>query len=125
MNAKTASLVLVALAIMTVTPVVQAVNTKAQEQALTTKYTKAMELAKKAFSKKPKDAKIKATYIGTILKLANHYLEAEFMPPKSKYPASLKLYREILKLNPKHAIAKERKDTIEGIYRSMNRPIPK
>ena len=45
-------------------------------------------------------------------------------PPRVKYPGALKAYREVLKYDKTNAKAKQNIATIEGIYKSMGRPIP-
>lgn len=80
--------------------------------------------AKAAYAKKPKDAKVKKAYIDATMKLADAELVSPALLPKVKYPRSLRHYREIRKVDPKNAKANEQIALIEGIYRSMKRPIP-
>jgi hypothetical protein len=84
-------------------------------------YTK----AKVAFDKKPKDAKLKKSYIDAAMKYGNVALTSSALTPKEKYPLSLKMYREVLRLDPKNKEAKSNKELIEGIYKQMGRPVPK
>jgi hypothetical protein len=44
--------------------------------------------------------------------------------PRIKYRAALKDYRQALKFDPANKLAKSNKDLIEGIYKSMGRPVP-
>lgn len=81
--------------------------------------------AEAAFKKKPADAKLKKTHLDAARKLADAVLVSPALAPKDKYPKSLRLYRGIVKVEPKNAHAKKQIDLIEGIYRSMGRPIPK
>lgn len=81
--------------------------------------------AKGAYTKKPKDAKLKQEYIKVSLKLANDTMVSPPLPPKVKYPKALRLYREVLKVDPKNKEATENKKMIEDIYKSMGIPIPK
>lgn len=46
------------------------------------------------------------------------------MPPRMKYPGALKAYREVLKYDANNKKAKDNIAMIEGIYKSMGRPIP-
>jgi tetratricopeptide (TPR) repeat protein len=46
------------------------------------------------------------------------------LTPKEKYPKALRLFREVLKLDPDNAQAKKSAETIEAIYKSMGRPVP-
>lgn len=74
---------------------------------------------------KPKDAKLK-------LKAAEAYYQAghaaEYSPnlsPRVKYRAALRDYRVALALDPTHKKAAAEKKTIEDIYKSMGREVPK
>lgn len=80
--------------------------------------------ARKAFFKSPKDPKLKKAYVAATWKHAEAVLVSPALGPKDKYPRSLKLYREILKVEPSNKLAKERISLIEGIYKSMGRPVP-
>lgn len=80
--------------------------------------------AKAAFAKKPKDAKAKKAYIDATMKLADAELISPALLPKDKYPKALRHYREVRKVDPKHTKANEQIALIEGIYKSMKRPIP-
>lgn len=81
--------------------------------------------AEAAYKKKPTDAKLKKGHIEAATKLADAVLVSPALPPRDKYPKSLRLYRGIVKVDAKNAHAKKQIDLIEGIYRSMGRPIPK
>jgi hypothetical protein len=48
----------------------------------------------------------------------------EKLPPFRKYPAALRSFRKTLEYDKNHAKAKENIATIEGIYKSMGRPVP-
>ncbi|MCE9559896.1 MAG: hypothetical protein K8R88_13220 [Armatimonadetes bacterium] len=84
-------------------------------------YTK----TKAAFTKKPKDAKIKKSYVDATVSFGTITMNSPLLGPKEKYPKALNLYREALKADPKNEIALANKDMIEKIYKSMGRPIPK
>lgn len=86
---------------------------------------KSQVAAKSAFVKSPKDPKAKAAYIKSSNKLAYTAMNALTLPPRVKYPKALRLYRDVLKVDPKNAEALKWKKQIEDIYRSMGRPIPK
>ncbi len=81
--------------------------------------------AEAAYKKKPTDAKLKKAHLDAATKLADAVLVSPALAPKDKYPKSLRVYRGIMKVDPKNAHAKKQIDLIEGIYRSMGRPIPK
>jgi hypothetical protein len=46
------------------------------------------------------------------------------LPPRQKYPTALRAYREVLKHDKDNAKARKGIATIEGIYKSMGRPVP-
>ncbi len=100
------------------------INTKT-ELANLQKLENLQVASKTKFQKAPKDAKKRKEYISLTLTLANNVQASMALSSKEKYPKSLRLYREVLKTDPKNAEAKENKERIEMIYRSMGRPIPK
>jgi tetratricopeptide (TPR) repeat protein len=99
------------------------VDDKAEAASLA-KLEAAYESAKGAFDKAPKDSAKKGAYVAATLKLAYDTMTAESLAPKDKYPKALRLYRDVLKLEPKNAEAIEWRNQIEAIYTSMGRPIP-
>lgn len=80
--------------------------------------------SKAAYTKKPKDAKLRKGYIDATISYGTISMNSPVMTPKQKYPQALRLYREALKLDPKNEIALNNKKMIESIYKSMNRPVP-
>lgn len=46
------------------------------------------------------------------------------LPPKEKYPQSLKMFRKALEVDPNNKLAKDSVKLIEDIYASMGRPVP-
>jgi hypothetical protein len=56
--------------------------------------------------------------------LGNGYMYEESLPPFQKYPAALRQFRAALKFDSENKKAKQNIATIEGIYKSMGRPIP-
>ena len=80
--------------------------------------------AKAAYEENPSDTAAKTAYADAALMNANFYMYKSPLPPNQKYPKALALYREVLKADPSNAAAKESIETIESIYRSMNRPVP-
>jgi hypothetical protein len=82
-------------------------------------------VSKAKFLKSPKDAKKRKEYLALTLMLANNTQASMALGSKVKYPKALRLYREVLQTDPKNKEAKENKERIEMIYRSMGKPIPK
>lgn len=94
------------------------------EKAKIAKLEKSYVAAKSAVAKGKSDKNLKA-YTVAALAYADAVMYAGSLPPKDKYPKSLKVYREVLTYDPKNKKAKENKEMIEQIYKSMGRPIPK
>lgn len=95
-----------------------------KERAMLASLEKTQVAAKAAHAKKP-SADTKKSLIAANLKLADAVLVSPALGPKDKYPKSLRLYREVKALDPANKAAKEKIALIEGIYKSMGRPIPK
>ncbi len=100
-------------------------KTPTETQKQLQKVTKAYETAKAQYKKKPKDQKLKATYVKATVTLGTMTMNSPDLGPKDKYPGALRLYREALALDPKNKEALANKKMIEDIYKSMGRPIPK
>lgn len=88
-------------------------------------YRSAYAAAKKALQAKPKDKKARSTFVAATNRLATGTMVAEGLPPKQRYPAALRLYREVLKIDPTNHEAKNNSEMIVAVYKSMHRPIPK
>lgn len=88
------------------------------------KLEKEYNAAKAAFAKAPKNAKAKQRFIDAGVRYGHESMTSDFLPAKVKYRQALKIYREVLKVDPKNPVAKPESDLIISIYKSMNRPIP-
>jgi tetratricopeptide (TPR) repeat protein len=100
------------------------VDTK-KELAAIAQLEKEYKQAKAAFEKNKKSAPLKKAYGEKTLKLAEKIMYSPALAPRDKYPQALRYYREVLTVDPKNKKAKESIDTIEKIYKSMGRPVPK
>ncbi|MBI4751023.1 MAG: hypothetical protein HY774_21290 [Acidobacteria bacterium] len=78
----------------------------------------------KQYEAKPGDAKLKAELVKAKLEYGNELMFKSPLPARVKYRAALKMYREVLALDPTNKEAEENKGQIEAIYKQMNRPIP-
>ncbi|MBX7218362.1 MAG: hypothetical protein K1Y36_00305 [Blastocatellia bacterium] len=78
----------------------------------------------KEYSAKSGDAKVKAELAKAKLDYGNELMFKSALPPKIKYRAALKMYREVLALDPANEEALKNKAQIEDIYKSMGRPVP-
>lgn len=86
---------------------------------------KAYEKSKSAYAAKPKHEKARKTFVKDATLYARTTMYANALAPKEKYPVALRVFREVLKADPKNEEARQSVDTIESIYTSMGRPIPK
>lgn len=95
------------------------------EKAKLGRLEKAYVSAKSAWKAKPKSPQLKGAYARATNNLASAVMVSPALDSKAKYPKALRLYREVLKVQPKNAEALKYRDLIESIYRSMNKPIPR
>lgn len=96
-----------------------------KETAELAKLEKAYNTAKAAHVKKPADAKLKKTYVTATVDYGHAVMVSPALPPRMKYPQALKLFREAKKADPKNEKATKWITTIEEIYKSMGKPVPK
>lgn len=79
---------------------------------------------RKRYEENPNDGAVKAAYADAVFQNAQFYMYSSPLPPNQKYPKALAMYREVLRLDPSNEAAKQSIETIEAIYRSLNRPVP-
>lgn len=96
-----------------------------KELAELARVEKLQRASQAAFAKAPKDPQKKKSYVQLTLTLANNVQASMALGSKEKYPKALRLYRDVLKVEPKNKEALFHKNRIEAIYKSMGRPIPK
>ena len=87
-------------------------------------YKKAYLAAKQSLAAKPKDKKVRATFVAAGDRYATATMTADSLPPRIKYREALRLYREVLKVDPKNHEASNNAKMIVDIYKSMGRPVP-
>lgn len=80
--------------------------------------------AKATFGKKPKDKKVRDQFVTAGVKYGHESMVSPDLPPRLKYRQALRIYREVLKVDPKNEVAKKESDIIISIYKQMGRPIP-
>ena len=85
------------------------------------KFEEAIALLDKAPAK---DTAVTKAKVETYLAYGDFFMFHKEMRPMQKYPGALKQYRQALALDKNNAKAKENIATIEGIYKSMGRPVP-
>lgn len=88
------------------------------------KFEEAVAVLDPAIKANPKDAALKTTMVDALLGSADGYMYNDKLPPFKKYPAALKTYRRVLEFDKNNQKAKDNITTIEGIYKSMGRPVP-
>lgn len=102
-----------------------AVVTSARAMTKAGKHTEAIAALEGALKTSPKDATaIKAALAESYLAFGDFNMFNEQMPPFRKYPAALRSYRKVLEFDKTNRKASANIATIEGIYKSMNRPVP-
>ena len=87
-------------------------------------YKKAYLAAKKSLAAKPKDKKAQTAFVVAGDRYATATMTADSLPPRTKYREALRLYREVLKVDPKNREAANNSKMIIDIYKSMGRPVP-
>jgi hypothetical protein len=84
----------------------------------------ALKLEKQSKAK-PKDAKLKLKVADAFYQTGHAMMFSDKLGPRVKYRGALKNYRTALSYDPGHKKAAEEKKTIEDIYKSMGRDVPK
>lgn len=90
-----------------------------QLDALETAYT----AAKTAYEKDSSESS-KAKYVSATVTYGTAVMTSPELGAREKYPKALRLYREANALDPTNKEATDGIELIEGIYRSLDRPIP-
>ncbi len=88
------------------------------------KYDEAVAVLEPAAKAAPKDVAVKNAYVEALMGSADANMFNEKLPPFKKYPAALKGYRRVLEFDKTNQKAKDNITMIEGIYKSMGRPVP-
>jgi tetratricopeptide (TPR) repeat protein len=71
-----------------------------------------------------KDVAAKALMASALFSAGETNMLDPNLPPMRKYPAALRYFRRVLQFDKNNAKAKSNIDMIEGIYKSMGRPVP-
>jgi tetratricopeptide (TPR) repeat protein len=112
---------LLAAALFAADPVVEDARAKIKAG----KYPEAIAELDAARAKNPKSDEIRKALAEAHMANADFHMNNPSMPPFRKYPTALREYRKVLEYDKDNRKAKENIATIEGIYRSMGREIPK
>jgi tetratricopeptide (TPR) repeat protein len=100
------------------------VVTQAKKQIADKKYDEAITSLEAASKANPKSVEIKNTLVEALLAKADSVMADDAAPPRTKYPTALRAYRQVLTVDKDNKKAQTNIATIEGIYKSMGRPIP-
>ncbi|RYG49364.1 hypothetical protein EON79_01560 [bacterium] len=79
---------------------------------------------KAALAKKPKDKKTREAFVTAGTLFGHESMISPELSAKIKYRQALKVYREVLKIDPKQPVARKEYDLIVSIYKQMGRPVP-
>lgn len=96
-------------------------KTAAKDEAY---YANAAEAASKKADAAPKDAAARTAAANALFEQGDFLMNNEKLPPFKKYPAALRSFRKVLAYDKAHKKALANIATIEGIYKSMGRPVP-
>jgi hypothetical protein len=95
----------------------------AKKKVAEKKFDEAIAQLEAEHKAKPRAEVTKALAEANLAK-ADSYMYNESLPPRAKYPVALRAYREVLKYDKQNKKAQQGIATIEGIYKSMGRPVP-
>jgi tetratricopeptide (TPR) repeat protein len=98
--------------------------TKARKEIAEKKYDDAITGLEAAHKKTPASAEVSKALADAYLAKADSLMADEQLPPRMKYPPALKAYRQVLTYDKANKRAQAQIASIEGIYKSMGRPIP-
>lgn len=88
------------------------------------KFEEAVAVLDPAVKATPQDKALKTTMVEALLGNGDAYMYNDKIPPFRKYPTALKSYRRVLEFDKTNQKAKDNIALIEGIYKSMGRPVP-
>lgn len=88
------------------------------------KFDEAVALLETEQKAKPKDAAVSKALADASFAHGTALMNDDALPPMRKYPAALRAFRRTTALDPSNKKAQESITLIEGIYKSMGRPVP-
>ena len=110
--------------VLSLVVLVATAGAQSQEQKQLTEFRAGYASAKRTLAARPKDPKARAAFAVAGDRLATATMTAESLPRRTKYVDALRIYREVLKVDPNNHEAKNNAGMIVSIYKSMHRPIP-
>jgi tetratricopeptide (TPR) repeat protein len=115
--------ILLGIALSTALLAAESTVEQARKKVAGKKYDEAIAQLETAYKAKPQPDVKKALAEAYVAK-ADSFMTDQNSPPRVKYPTALRAYREALKYDANNQKAKQNIAQIEGIYKSMGRPIP-
>ncbi|MCS7025505.1 MAG: hypothetical protein NZV14_11945 [Bryobacteraceae bacterium] len=103
----------------------QSVIEAARKKSKEGKHEEAIAALEAELKKNPKDDKLKSALAEAHFAHGEYFMFNDQMPPFRKYPSALRQFRKTLEYDPSNKKAKDHIATIEGIYKSMGREVPK
>ena len=100
------------------------VQVTAADKARIVKLEKEYNFAKTALAKAPKDEKAKKRFVTIGALFGHESMMSPALDRKVKYRQALRVYREVLKVDPTNPVAKSDSEMIIKIYKSLGRPVP-
>ena len=97
---------------------------QARKHLTAKKYDEAIAVLEPAYKKNHTSAEIAKALADSYLAKGDSFMYNEELPPRMKYPSALKAYRQVLAVDKANKKAQTNIATIEGIYKSMGRPVP-
>lgn len=97
---------------------------KAKKLSADGKHEEAIALLEGESKKNPKSAELKTALGDAFTASGESLMFNKDLPPFRKYPGALKQFRKAVEYDSNAKKAKEHIATIEGIYKSMGRPVP-
>jgi tetratricopeptide (TPR) repeat protein len=107
-------------ALLAADPVVE----KARKEIADKKYDEAITALEAAHKKNAKSTEVTKALADAYLAKGDSLMNNDQLPPRMKYPSALKAYRQVLVHDKANKKAQAQIATIEGIYKSMGRPVP-
>jgi tetratricopeptide (TPR) repeat protein len=116
---KASILLFLAFSLLAADPAIDQARKKVAEK----KFDEAITQLESANKAKP-SVELKKALADANMAKADNFMADPALPPRTKYVGALKAYREVLKYDKSNKKAQDNINTIEGIYKSMGRPVP-
>ena len=116
--------VIATLAMASIMAAADAAVEQARKKIAEKKFDEAISSLESEHKAKPKSAEVQKALAEAYVGKADSFMYNESLPPRQKYPQALRAYRQAMTVDKENKKAKEGVATIEGIYKSMGRPVP-